>query len=92
MDPHSLRDAEEIPKTGKKRLRKQGKPSGRTRADIDQEVTTSKGESTKELMIRKMHRPRQAILVLTGHDRTKNGSCRNILQQSCMCVTKPTRN
>ena len=28
VDPHSLRDAEEIPKTGKKRLRKQGKPSG----------------------------------------------------------------
>ena len=69
-----------------------GNLRGRTRAHIDQEVTTSKGESAKERMIRKMHKPRQAILVLTGHDRTKNGSCRNILQQSCMCVTKPTRN
>ena len=28
MDPHSLRDAKEIPKTGKKRLLKQGNPSG----------------------------------------------------------------
>ena len=47
-----------------------GNLRGRTRADIDQEVTTSKGESAKELMIRKMHSPRQAILVLTGHDPT----------------------
>ena len=89
-----------IPWEMPKRYRRQGKSvceskgnlRGRTRADIDQKVTTSKGESAKELMIRKMHRPRQAILVLTGHDRTKNGSCRNILLQSYMCVTKPTRN
>ena len=61
-----------MPKTGKKRFREQGKrnPRGRTRADIDQEVTTSKGESAYELMIREMHCPRQAILVLTGHDPT----------------------
>ena len=35
-----------------------------------EEVTTSKGKSAKELMIRKMHSPRQAILILTGHDPT----------------------
>jgi len=42
-----------MPKTGKKRSRKQGKgnPRGRT---PDQEVTTSNGESAKELMIREM--------------------------------------
>ena len=41
---------------------------GRTRADIEQEVTTSKGESAKEVMIRKMHSPRQAILILTAQE------------------------
>ena len=38
----------EMPKTGKKRLRKQGNLQGRTRADIEQEVTASKGQSAKE--------------------------------------------
>ena len=47
-----------MPKTGKKRLRKQGNLQGRTRADIEQEVTASKGQSAKEHMIRKMHSPR----------------------------------
>ena len=43
-----------MPKTSKKCLRKQGKgnPQGRTCAD--QEVTTSNGESAKELMIKEM--------------------------------------
>ena len=59
-----------MPKTGKKRLREQGNLQGRTRADIEQEVTASKGQSAKEHMIRKMPSPRQAILVLTGHDPT----------------------
>ena len=83
----------EMPKTGKKRLRKQGNLQGRKRADIEQEVTASKGQSAKEHMIRKMHSPRQAIPVLIGHDPTwtKPGSCRNFLQQSHICVTKPTR-
>ena len=47
----------EMPKTGKKRSCKQEKGNlrGSTRAaDIDQEVTTSNGESTGEVMIREM--------------------------------------
>ena len=83
-------------KAGKKRSRKQGKRNlrRRTRADIDKKVTTSKGESAKELIIRQMYIPRRATLVLTGHDPTwtKAGSCRNIFQRSHMCATKPTRN
>ena len=91
-----------IPWEMPKRYRRQGKAFAKARETFGDvlvqilikklQLQPSKGESAKELMIRKMHRPRQAILVLTGHDRAKNGSCRNILQQSCMCVTKPTRN
>ena len=69
--------------TGKKCSHKQGKGNlwGHTCADIGQEFTTSSGESAKELMIREMHLPRQAILAWTGHDptSTKPESCRNIL-------------
>ena len=45
-----------MPKTGEKRSPKQEKrdPRGRECAGIDQEVITSIGESTKELMIREM--------------------------------------
>ena len=41
--------AREMPKTGKKRSRKQGKGNLR-----DHEVITSNGESAKEVMIREM--------------------------------------
>ena len=46
----------EMPRTGKKRSSKQGKghPRGRTRAESDQEGTTSNAESAKEVMIREM--------------------------------------
>ena len=41
----------EMPKTERKRLRKQGNLRGRTSAYIEQEVTASKGQCAKELMI-----------------------------------------
>ena len=52
----SNKTAWEMPKTGKKPSRKQGKRNlrGRTRVDSDQEGTTSNGESAKEIMIREM--------------------------------------
>ena len=46
----------EMPRTGKKRSSKQGKGNlrGSTRAESDQEATTSNGECAKEVMIREM--------------------------------------
>ena len=54
-----------MPNTGKKRLRKQDKGylRRRTHTDIDLKVTTLNGESAKELVIRRMHSARQAVLV-----------------------------
>ena len=58
MDPHSLRDAEEIPKR-EKAFAKARETFGDVRVQISikkLQLQPSKGESAKELMIRKMHR------------------------------------
>ena len=51
----------------KKRSRKLGKGNLQGRKHP---VIPSNGKSTKELMIREIYIPQQAILVLTGHDPT----------------------
>ena len=43
-----------MPKTSKQRSHKQGTGNERARTRADQEVTTSNGESAKQLMIREM--------------------------------------
>ena len=43
-----------MPKTSKKRSHKQGTGNERARTRANQEVTTSNGESAKQIMLRKM--------------------------------------